>query len=74
MQRVRSIVTVEQLEAADTGRIVTVVIEVERDLGLNTKYVAVPLDRLSIAAGERRVTLNMTKAELSSLPAIDYHD
>ena len=57
-----------------TGRIVTVVIEVERDLGLNTKYVAVPLDRLSIAAGERRVTLNMTKAELSGLPAIDYHD
>ncbi|PZP45004.1 MAG: hypothetical protein DI601_10630 [Azospirillum brasilense] len=57
-----------------TGRIVTVVIEVERDLGLNTKYVAVPLDRLSITAGERRVTLNMTRAELSSLPAIDYHD
>ncbi|WP_145135203.1 PRC-barrel domain-containing protein [Roseomonas gilardii] len=57
-----------------TGRIVTVVIEVERDLGLNTKYVAVPLDRLSLTAGERRVTLNMTRAELSSLPAIDYHD
>ena len=57
-----------------TGRIVIVVIEVERDLGLNTKYVAVPLDKLSLTAGERRVTLNMTKAELSSLPAIDYHD
>ena len=57
-----------------TGRIVTVVIEVERDLGLNTKYVAVPLDKLSLTAGERRVTLNMTRAELSSLPAIDYHD
>lgn len=57
-----------------TGRIVTVVIEVERDLGLNTKYVAVPLDKLSLTPGERRVTLNMTRAELSSLPAIDYHD
>ncbi|PZR15790.1 MAG: hypothetical protein DI532_06240 [Azospirillum brasilense] len=57
-----------------TGRIVTVVIEVERDLGLDTKYVAVPLDKLSLTAGERRVTLNMTRAELSSLPAIDYHD
>ncbi|UPG70948.1 PRC-barrel domain-containing protein [Roseomonas gilardii subsp. gilardii] len=57
-----------------TGRIVTVVIDVERDLGLNAKYIAVPLDRLSIAPGERRVTLNMTRAELSSLPAIDYHD
>ncbi|WP_458094888.1 PRC-barrel domain-containing protein [Roseomonas sp. WA12] len=54
------------------GRITMVVIEVENRLGLTQRRVSVPLDRLRIVPGERRVTINMASSEIRSLPAINY--
>lgn len=53
------------------GRVSLVVIELENRLGLTQRHVAVPLDRLRVVPGERRVTLNMASSELRSLPAFN---
>ncbi|MBI0432907.1 PRC-barrel domain-containing protein [Roseomonas sp. KE0001] len=57
-----------------SGRIVTTVVEVEGRLGMTDKYVSVPLNRLSLKPGERRVTIDMTEEQVKSLPGIDYRD
>lgn len=57
-----------------TGRIVTAVLELETRLGFTDKYVAVPLDQLRLAAGERRITLPMTREQVRGLPGIAYRD
>jgi len=54
-----------------SGRVTMVVIEVENRLGLTQKHVAVPMDRLRVTPGERRVTLNMASADLRALPAFN---
>ncbi|MFC7737495.1 PRC-barrel domain-containing protein [Roseomonas sp. GCM10028921] len=54
------------------GRIVMVVIEVENRLGLTQKHVSVPMDRLRVTPGERRVTINMASNEIRSLPGVNY--
>jgi sporulation protein YlmC with PRC-barrel domain len=51
------------------GRITAVVIEVENRLGITQKHVSVPLDRLRVVPGERRVTINMASGDIRSLPA-----
>ncbi|SHI99930.1 Sporulation protein YlmC, PRC-barrel domain family [Roseomonas rosea] len=53
------------------GRITAVVIEVENRLGITQKHVSVPLDRLRVAPGERRVTINMASGDIRSLPAFN---
>lgn len=57
-----------------SGRVVTAVVEVEGRLGMTDKYVAVPLNRLSLKPGERRITINMTEEQVKSLQGIDYRD
>ncbi|MBB5695204.1 PRC-barrel domain-containing protein [Muricoccus pecuniae] len=54
------------------GRIAMVIIEVENRLGLTQKHVSVPMDRLRVAPGERRVTINMASNEIRSLPGVNY--
>lgn len=54
------------------GRIAMVVIEVENRLGLTQKHVSVPMDRLRVVPGERRVTINMASNEIRSLPGVNY--
>jgi sporulation protein YlmC with PRC-barrel domain len=56
------------------GRIVSVVIEIERHLGLTERHIAVPLDRLRLTPGQRRVTIAMTRDEVRAVPGIRYHD
>lgn len=57
-----------------SGRIVTAVVEVESRLGFTDKYVAVPLDQLRLTAGERRITLPMTREQVRGLRGIAYRD
>jgi sporulation protein YlmC with PRC-barrel domain len=56
------------------GRVVSVVIEVERHLGLTERHITVPLDRLRLTPGQRRVTIAMTRDEVRAIPGIRYHD
>jgi len=56
------------------GRVVAVVIELERFLGLTERYIALPLDRLRITPGQRRVTVAMTRDEIRAVPGIRYRD
>jgi sporulation protein YlmC with PRC-barrel domain len=52
------------------GQVTMVIIELEGRLGLNHRHVAVPLQRLRIVPGERRVTIDMASAEIRSLPPL----
>jgi len=56
-----------------SGRIVSVVIEVESRLGFAEKYVTLPLDRLRLGP-DRRITAGMTREEFRSAPGIRYRD
>jgi len=57
-----------------TGRVTTVVIEVENRLGLTDKHVAVDLNQLRLTSGERRITINMTRDNVRSLRGVNYND
>ncbi|WP_159347873.1 PRC-barrel domain-containing protein [Roseomonas harenae] len=52
------------------GQVTMVIIELEGRLGLTHRHVAVPLQRLRIVPGERRVTIDMASAEIRSLPPL----
>jgi sporulation protein YlmC with PRC-barrel domain len=52
------------------GQVTMVIIELEGRLGLNHRHVAVPLQRLRIVPGERRVTIDMASAEIRALPPL----
>jgi sporulation protein YlmC with PRC-barrel domain len=56
-----------------TGRIVSVVIEVEGRLGLTEKFVTLPLDRLRRGEGGR-ITATVTRDEFRAAPGIRYRD
>ncbi|WP_426954820.1 PRC-barrel domain-containing protein [Muricoccus radiodurans] len=56
------------------ARVVAVVIEVDRGLGRADRYVTVPPDRLTRAAGERRLSLGMTVAEARAMPGVNDRD
>jgi sporulation protein YlmC with PRC-barrel domain len=56
------------------GRITAVVVELETRLGFTERYISVPLDRLRLTPGERRVTLAMTRDEVRGVPGIAYRD
>jgi sporulation protein YlmC with PRC-barrel domain len=57
-----------------SGRVTTVVIEVENRLGLTDKHVAVDLNQLRLTPGERRITINMTRDNVRSLRGVTYND
>ena len=56
-----------------TGRILAVVVEIERALGFTEKHVAIPLERLRLGES-RRATIAMTREELRAMPGFDYRD
>ena len=63
---------VEDLIIDQQGRVTMVVIEVENRLGITQKYVSVPMQRLRVVPGERRVTIDMASGEVRSLPGVNY--
>ncbi|MBV1797783.1 PRC-barrel domain-containing protein [Siccirubricoccus sp. G192] len=56
-----------------SGRVVSVVVEVESRLGFTEKYVTVPLQRLHLGEG-RRVAADMTREQFRTAPGIRYRD
>lgn len=57
-----------------TGRILSVVVEVETRLGLTDKYISIEFNQLRFTPGERRVTINLTRDQVRSLPGITYNN
>ena len=57
-----------------SGRIISVVVEVETRLGLTEKHIGIEFNQLRFTQGERRVTINMTRDQVRSLPGIAYND
>jgi sporulation protein YlmC with PRC-barrel domain len=56
-----------------SGRIVSVVVEVESRLGFTDKFVTLPLDRLRVGM-DRRITAGLTREEFRAAPGIRYRD
>jgi len=52
-----------------SGRVTAVVIDLDRRVESQASRVAVPMSRLRIVPGERRVTIDMAVAEIRALPA-----
>ena len=66
-----SIAEVSDLVLSPEGQVTDVVLDVGGFLGIGAKSVAIPMDRLTVAAtegGAVRVWVNMTKEELEALP------
>ena len=54
------------------NRITAAVVEVERQLGVGERYVAVPVERLQ--RGDDRFTVDMSREDVKALPAFKLND
>ncbi|MFL1462961.1 PRC-barrel domain-containing protein [Roseococcus sp. DSY-14] len=64
---------VEDMVLDAQGRVVGVVVEVDRGLLRADRHVMVPFDQLRLGA-ERRVELPMTREQVRAMPGFDYRD
>ena len=64
---------VEDMILDAQGRVVGVVVEVDRGLLRSDRHVMIPFDRIRMGEN-RRVELPMTRDELRAMPGFDYRD